>query len=92
MKKVYPVFFVAVVFSFSALMLIFSLLCSIKLSALNDSVNKLTSRIAELEVENEHLVAEYESLISIEALEAHAIDRLGMQHATAIQIEYLEIG
>ena len=80
------------VFSFSAIMLIFSLLCSIKLSALNDSVNKLTSKIDSLEVENEHLVAEYESLVSIERLEEYAIDRLGMQHATAIQIEYLEIG
>lgn len=91
MKKIYPVFFVAVVFSFSAVMLIFSLLCSIKLSALNDSVNKLSSLIAETETETEHLVAEYESILSIEELEYYAVEKLGMQHATAIQIEYLEI-
>ena len=91
MKKIYPVFFVAVVFSFSAIMLIFSLLCSIKLSALNDSVNSLSSRIVDAEIELEQLVAEYESLVTIEELERYALDRLGMQHATAIQIEYLEI-
>lgn len=91
MKKIYPVFFVAVVFSFSAIMLIFSLLCSIKLSALNDSVNSLSSRIVDAEIELEQLVAEYESLVTIEELERYALDKLGMQHATAIQIEYLEI-
>ena len=91
MKKIYPVLFVAVVFSFSAIMLIFSLLCSIRLSALNDSVNKLAQRIETVETENERLLAEYESLASIEALERYALDQLGMQHPTAIQIEYLEI-
>ena len=91
MKKIYPVFFVAVVFSFSAIMLIFSLLCSIKLSALNDSANSLSSRIVDAEIELEQLVAEYESLVTIDELERYALDRLGMQHATAIQIEYLEI-
>ena len=92
MKKIYPVFFVAVVFSFSAIMLIFSLLCSIKLSALNDSVNKASARLTEVKTETERLVAEYESLVSIEELEHYAVEKLGMQHATAIQIEYLEIG
>lgn len=72
-------------------MLIFSLLCSIKLSALNDSVNKVSARLTEVKTESERLVAEYESLISIEELEHYAVEKLGMQHATAIQIEYLEI-
>lgn len=84
-------FFVAVVFSFSAIMLIFSLLCSIKLSALNDSVNRVSAGITTMETQTECLVAEYESLINIEELERYATEKLGMQHATAIQIEYLEI-
>lgn len=91
MKRIYPVFFVAVVFSFSAAMLIFSLLCSIKLSAVNDSVDRVCGRLTELEEENERLAAEYESCVSVEELERYALDKLGMQHVTAIQIEYLEM-
>ena len=91
MKKIYPVFFVAVVFSFSALMLILSLLCSIKLSAVNDAVDRLDAKILQLETENESLIAEYESCVSVEELERYALDMLGMQHITAIQIEYLEM-
>jgi len=91
MKKIYPVFFAAVVFPFSAIMLIFSLLCSIKLSAVNDSVRKLDEQCTALVAENERLTAEYESLISIDKIEKYAVDILGMQHCEAAQIEYIEM-
>ena len=91
MKKIYPFFFAAIVFPFSAVMLILSLLCSIKLSAVNDSVRKLDEQCAALAAENERLTAEYESLISIDKIEKYAVDVLGMQHCEASQIEYIEM-
>jgi len=91
LKKIYPVFFTAVVFTFSAVMLIFSLLCSIKLSAVNDSLRRTEERAAALQTENEKLLARYESKISADKLEQYATEVLGMQHCSPGQIEYLEI-
>jgi len=90
-KKIYPVFFAAIVFPFAAIMLIFSLLCSIKLSAVNDSVRKLDEQCKVLILENERLTAEYESLAAIDKIERYAVDVLGMQHCEGSQIEYIEI-
>lgn len=91
MKNIYPVFFAAVVFPFSAIMLILSLLCSIKLSAVNDSISKLDTQCSELMVENEQLTAEYENMAAIDKLEKYAVEVLGMQHCMASQIEYIEM-
>ena len=91
MKKIYPVFFSAVVFPFSALMLIFSLLCSIKLSAVNDRVRELDEQCRTLMLENERLTAEYESLASIDKVEKFAVSVLGMQQCEATQIVYIEM-
>lgn len=91
MRRLYPAFFAAVVFSFSALMLIFSLLCSIRLSALNDSVRRTETELAKLQTENETLTADYESRIGLAELERYAIEVLGMQRCTAAQTEYIRL-
>ena len=82
-------FFAAIVFSFSALMLISSLLCSIKLAALKDAFNKCEKQCAELEAEVQRLCATYESLASVEEIERYALEVLGMQQCTAEQIEVI---
>lgn len=91
MKKIYPVFFAAIVFSFSAMMLIFSLLCSIKIAAVNDSLRRTQEELAQLSAENESLRAGYESAATIEQIESYALDILGMQRCTASQIEYVSL-
>lgn len=91
MKRIYPVFFAAIVFPFSATMLILSLLCSIKLSATNDVLRKLDEQCTTLLSENERLTAEYESMAAIDKVERYAIAVLGMQQCTASQIEYIEM-
>lgn len=90
MKRVSYSMFIAVIFCFSAVMLVFSLLASIKLAALNDTAAKLINETKALEEENRILTAEYEKLINIEEIEKYAVEVLGMKRPTAEQIEYIE--
>lgn len=90
MKRISNSMFLAVVFCFSALMLVFSLLASIKLAALNDTATRLSRETAELVEKNRALTAEYEKNINIEEIERYAVDELGMRRPTAEQVEYIE--
>lgn len=90
MKRVSYSMFIAVIFCFSAVMLVFSLLASIKLAALNDTAAKLINETKALEEENKILTAEYEKLINIEEIEKYAVEVLGMKRPTADQIEYIK--
>lgn len=90
MKRVSNSMFLAVVFCFSALMLVFSLLASIKLTALNETAARLSQETAELVEKNKSLTAEYEKNINIEEIESYAVDVLGMRRPTARQVEYID--
>lgn len=90
MKRISASMFLAVIFCFSAAVLVFSLLASIKLAALNDTAARLHAETAELAEENRSLTAQYEQSISIDEIERRAVEVLGMQHPTAEQIEYIE--
>lgn len=91
MKKVSAALFAVVVFTFSALLLVLSLLAAIRLAALNDTASRLTAQTNELRNENAALLAQYEQYISIDELERYAVDKLGMRRCTAEQIEYIDI-
>lgn len=91
MKRVSAALFAAVVFSFSAVLLVLSLLASIKLAALNDTASRLTAQIKELRDENAALTAQYECCVSIDELERRAVEELGMRRCTPEQIEYIDI-
>lgn len=91
MKKVSSAVFVGILFGFSAVMLVFSLFASIKLTALNDSAARLDKETAAIEEENRALSAQYGQCASIEEIEKYAVEVLGMQRCTAEQIEYIDM-
>ena len=78
--------FRAVCLCTAALMLVLSLLCSIRLTAVNDREARLTREIAELERENESLRVRCESRLSLEEIERYAVEKLGMQRLSGEQI------
>ena len=81
--------FRAVGFCFSALLLVMSLLCSIKLAAVSDEAAELEARTAQHKTDNEILRAEYESSVSLARIEDYAA-RLGMQRPEPGQIYYMD--
>lgn len=83
--------FRAVCLSFSALLVLLSLLCGIRTTAVNDRAAQLKKEISALESENEILRAEYDSILSLEELERLAIEELGMQRCTPEQIQIIEL-
>ncbi len=91
MKKLSASLFVVILFSFSAVMLVFSLLASIRIAALNDTAARLQKETAVLTEENEILLAQYEQLVSIDEIERYAVEELGMQHCKAEQMETIVI-
>ena len=91
MKKIRETLFRAVVFCFSAVMIVLSLLTSIKLAAVNDKAAKLQKQIDTLKTENEILRAEVENSISLEEIERYATHVLGMQRRSPGQILYIEL-
>ena len=91
MKRISASMFLAVIFCFSAAVLVFSLLASIKLAALNDTAARLRAETAELAEENRSLTAQYEQSISIDEIERYAVEELGMRRCTPEQIEYIDI-
>ena len=80
-----------IVFCFSAVMIVLSLLFSINITAINDQAEKLQKQIEALKIENEILRAEYENSISLEEIERYATHVLGMQRRSPGQIQYIEL-
>lgn len=74
----------------SAVIVVLSLLASAKLAEVEDRSEKLTKETALLEQRNRLLQAQCENLLSIEELERHAIEQLGMQRLSPSQVFYLE--
>ena len=91
MKTISEILFRAVCFCFSAVILILSLLTSIKLAAVNDTAAELDAAVGRLKTENEILRAEYENSLSLEEIERYASEKLGMQRQTPRQIIYIEL-
>lgn len=91
MKKTSEILFRAVGLLFSAVLIILSLLCSIRLAAVNDTAAGLERQAEQLKTQNEILRAEYENSLSLEEIERYATDVLGMQRCSPGQIFYLEL-
>lgn len=91
MKRASASIFAAIVFSFSAVLIILSLFASIRLAALDDSAQRLGRDIAAAEKRRQELSAEYESAVSLDALERYATEVLGMRRPSGAQIEYIEL-
>ena len=91
MKRVNEALFRAVVFCFSAVMIVLSLLNSISLAAANDRAAHMRAQIDALKTENEKLRAAYENSISLEEIERYASEILGMHRRSPDQIIYIEL-
>ncbi len=89
MKETVEKLFLAICFGFSALLLVLSLLCSIRLAAENDRVLRLQREAETLREENAALLARYESSVSLEQIEQYARRVLGMQSCSAEQVVYI---
>ena len=83
--------FNAVGILFAAVLLITALLAAVELARVNDAAAELEKSIAELERENEILLARCRMQMSLEELESYALNELGMQPRQAEQIVYIEI-
>ena len=90
MKQVNEILFRAVCLCAAALMLVMSLLCSIRVTAVNDRAARLERENAALEAEIAVLTARAESRLSLEALERYAVEKLGMQRCGPDQIILIE--
>ena len=75
----------------AAAMLVMSLLCSIRLAAVNDRAARLERENAALTREIDVLTARTESSLSLEELERRAVDELGLQRCTPGQIQVIEL-
>lgn len=91
MKQVNELLFRAVCLSAAAVMLVMSLLCSIRLAAVNDRAARLERENAALTREIDVLSARNESRLSLEELERRAVDELGLQRCTPGQIQVINL-
>lgn len=90
MKKVNSIFFRIICFLFSAIILILSLLTSIKLAAAKDAAFNLEEKIRETKKENDVLSAAAESGMQLDELERYATEVLGMQRCAPNQIVHID--
>ena len=90
MKQVNEILFRAVCLCAAALLLVISLLCSIRVTAVNDRAARLERENAALEEEIAVLAARAESRLSLEELERYAVEKLGMQRLSPGQVILIE--
>lgn len=90
MKELNETLFKAICLSFSACLLVLSLLTSIDVAAEKEQQARLSREIRELADENERLRSQVESSLSLEEIERYARETLGMQPCGPGQIVYLE--
>lgn len=90
MKQVNEILFRAVCLCAAALLLVISLLCSIRVTAVNDKAARLERENAALEAEIAVLAARAESRLSLEELERYAVEKLGMQRLSPGQVILIE--
>lgn len=89
-KRLSLTLFRAIIVLFSCVLLVFTMLNTVKLAAMNDRASKTEKAIKELSVENDVLLAQYESSMGLDEIEQYATDVLGMQRCAPGQIVYLE--
>ena len=82
--------FRAVCLCFSALLLVLSLLCGIRLAAVNDLAAGRKRETERLLAENARLRARCESSLSLEEIERYAVEELGMQRLSGEQMIRVE--
>ena len=90
MKQVNEILFRAVCLCAAALLLVISLLCSIRVTAVNDRAARLERENAALEAEIAVLAARAESSLSLEELERYAVEKHGMQRLSPGQVILIE--
>lgn len=90
-KQLNETLFRAVGLCFSALLIVLTLLTNIKTAAVNDEAVGLRRESEALKAENELLSAEYDNSMSLEELEAYAVEELGMQRCGPNQIFYIDL-
>ena len=90
MRQINEILFRAVCLCAAVLMLLMSLLCSIRVAAVNERAAKLERENAALTEEIAMLTARSESRLSLEELERCASEKLGMQRLTPGQIIMME--
>ena len=91
MKRGSAALFAVVVFSFSAVLLVLSLLAAIRLAALNDTALRLTAETKELREESVMLLEKNDKCVSIDEIERDTDEEQGMRRCTPEQIEYIDI-
>ncbi len=91
MKDVNELLFRALCMAAAAVMLFVSLLCAIRLTAVNDRCAKLMRENEELAAEVAVLTARAEERLSLEELERLAVEELGLQRCTPGQIIVADI-
>ena len=89
-KMVDGIVFRIILTVFSCVFLVFSMLCTVRLAAMNDRAAETTKQIEELSTENNILLARYESSIGLSDIEEYATEILGMQKCAPEQIVYLD--
>ena len=90
MRQVNELLFRAVCLLAAALMLVMSLLCSIRLAAVNDRAAKLAQENEALRTEIAVLNARAESRLSLETLERYAVEELGLQRCSPGQVVWID--
>lgn len=73
----------------AAVLLTMTLLAQIRLTDISYSAAKLEDQIAELELQQDKLTVEYETIFNLKDVESIAVDQLGMQEPMNEQIYYL---
>ena len=89
MKKLQECLFQAICFCFSAVLLVMTLLCSIRQAAVSEQSLRMQQETERLRDENAILRSRYEQSVSLEEIERYASRVLGMQRCSAGQIIYI---
>ena len=82
--------FRSILIFFSCVLLVFSMLSTVRLAEMNDRLMETEKGIEELSVKNDVLLAQYESSMGLDEIEKYATERLGMQKSAPGQIIYLD--
>ena len=90
-KNVCGTLFRAILILFSCVLIVCSMLCSVRVNAVNDRISSDEAQIQALSEQNDILLAKYESSISLDWVERYALEVLGMQRCTPGQIVHIEL-
>ncbi len=91
MRQINEILFRAVCLCAAVLMLLASLLCSIRVAAVNDRAAGIERENAVLTEEIAMLTARFESRLSLDELERIAAEKLGMQRVSPGQIVMMDL-